>query len=57
MFNYDGEWKNDKYDGFGALYDHGEKYTGDFKEGKFHGTGNLYKVNGDIYEGEFLKGI
>ena len=56
LFNYDGEWKNDKYDGFGALYDHGEKYTGDFKEGKFHGTGNLYKVNGDIYEGEFFEG-
>ena len=56
LFNYDGEWKNDKYDGFGALFDHGEKYTGDFKEGKFHGTGNLYKVNGDIYEGEFFEG-
>ena len=56
LFNYDGEWKNDKYDGFGALYDHGEKYTGDFKEGKFHGIGNLYKVNGDIYEGEFFEG-
>ena len=56
LFNYDGDWKNDKYDGFGALFDHGEKYTGDFKEGKFHGIGNLYKVNGDIYEGEFFEG-
>ena len=56
LFNYDGDWKNDKYDGFGALLDHGEKYTGDFKEGKFHGIGNLYKLNGDIYEGEFYEG-
>ena len=55
-YNYDGDWKNDKYDGFGALYDHEEKYTGDFKEGKFHGIGNLYKRNGDIYEGEFFEG-
>ena len=55
-FNYDGDWKNDKYEGFGALYDHGEKYTGDFKNGKFHGMGSFYKSNGDILEGDFLEG-
>ena len=55
-FNYDGDFKNDKYDGFGALYDHGEKYTGDFKKGKFDGQGSLYKINGDILEGEFFEG-
>ena len=55
-FNYDGDWKNDKYEGFGTLYDHGEKYTGDFKNGKFHGMGSFYKSNGDILEGDFLEG-
>ena len=55
-FNYDGDWKNDKYDGFGALFDHGEKYTGNFKNGKFHGKGTFYKTNGEILEGEFFEG-
>ena len=55
-FNYDGDWKNDKYEGFGTLYDHGEKYTGDFKNGKFHGMGSFYKLNGDILEGDFFEG-
>ena len=55
-YNYDGDWKNDKYEGFGALYDHGEKYTGNFKDGKFHGKGTLYKTNGDIIEGDFFEG-
>ena len=44
-------------EGFGTWIDHGEKYTGNFKEGKFHGNGNLYKKNGDIYDGEFEQGV
>ena len=56
-FNYDGDFVNDKFEGFGTWIDHGEKYTGNFKEGKFHGSGNLYKKNGDIYDGEFEQGV
>ena len=56
-FNYDGDFVNDKFEGFGTWIDHGEKYTGNFKEGKFHGSGNLYKKNGDIYDGEFERGF
>jgi hypothetical protein len=55
-FNYDGDWINDKYEGFGVLFDHGLKYSGDFQKGKFHGNGTLYKLNGDILEGEFFEG-
>ena len=55
-YNYDGDWMNDKYEGFGALFDKGEKYTGDFKNGNYHGNGCLYKINGDILEGEFFEG-
>ena len=55
-FNYDGDWVNDKYEGFGALFNNGEKYTGDFKEGNYNGNGTLYKSNGDIFEGEFFEG-
>ena len=55
-FNYDGDWNNDKYEGFGALFNNGEKYTGDFKDGNYHGNGTLYKLNGDIFEGEFFEG-
>ena len=56
-FNYEGDFVNDKFEGFGTWIDHGEKYTGNFKEGKFHGNGNLYKKNGDIYDGEFEQGV
>jgi len=56
-FNYDGDWVNDKFEGYGTLFDLGEKYIGDFRKGKKCGFGTLYKKNGDIYEGEFLDGI
>ena len=53
-FNYNGDWKNDKYEGLGTIFDHGEKYNGEFKDGKFNGKGALYKLNGDILEGNFF---
>ena len=55
-FNYDGDWMYDKFDGYGTLFDFGEKYIGKFKKGKKCGEGTLYKINGDIIEGEFLDG-
>ena len=37
---YDGDWKDDKADGFG-IYTHnnGNRYVGDWKEDKQHGKG------------------
>ena len=55
-FNYDGDWVNDKFDGYGTLFNYGEKYIGNFKKGKKCGEGTLYKSNGDIIQGEFLDG-
>ena len=55
-FNYDGDWANDKFEGYGTLINFGEKYIGNFKKGKKSGSGALYKNNGDIIEGIFLDG-
>ena len=55
-FNYDGDWVKDKFEGYGTLFNFGEKYIGNFKKGKKCGEGTLYKNNGDIVEGEFEDG-
>ena len=55
-FNYDGDWVNDKFEGYGTLINFGEKYIGNFKKGKKSGSGTLYKNNGDIIEGIFFDG-
>ena len=55
-FNYDGEWANDKYEGYGTLFNYGEKYIGNFKNGVKYGKGTLYLKNGDIIEGDFFNG-
>ena len=55
-FNYDGDWVEDKFDGYGTLFNFGEKYIGNFKKGKKCGDGSLYKNNGDIIQGEFFEG-
>ena len=43
LFNYEGDWANDQFEGVGTWFDHGDRYMGEFKGGKFHGNGNLYK--------------
>ena len=55
-FNYDGDWVEDKFEGYGTLFNFGEKYIGNFKKGKKCGEGSLYKNNGDIIQGEFFEG-
>ena len=55
-FSYDGQWANDKYEGYGSLLNDGEKYIGYFKNGIRNGKGTLSKKDGDIFEGEFLNG-
>jgi hypothetical protein len=44
---YNGEWKNDLYNGDGSImYTNGTSYTGGFKESKYHGTGTLKWTSG-----------
>ena len=53
---YEGEFKEDKLHGKGALYYEDGKlwYEGEFKEDKCHGKGKEYYESGELwYEGEF----
>ncbi|MBU3129955.1 hypothetical protein [Clostridium tagluense] len=53
---YVGEYKDDKWDGMGALYrtDGSVIYKGEYKAGKRHGMGTLYRRDGSIiYKGEW----
>ena len=55
---YEGEFKNDKREGYGIhyFYFNAEKYEGDFQNNKREGFGILYNPNGTRYEGEFKDG-
>ena len=55
---YEGEYKNDLYDGKGKLfYENGKYYEGEFVEGLKHGKGILFYKDGKIkYDGQFEKG-
>ena len=54
---YDGTWKNDKYDGEGALLSAQlGKYTGFFKDGLFDGKGFLIAPDNSSYNGKFVRG-
>ena len=46
-----------KKEGFGILIDSsGNKYIGEWKNDLFHGQGILLSINGDFYQGDFIKG-
>ena len=62
---YEGEFKNNKFEGKGIFYYtngpwKGDKYVGEWKEGLAEGKGTYYFNNGpnkgDIYEGDWKKG-
>ena len=54
---YEGEFKNNEFDGKGKRYlDNGKFYEGEFINGKYHGKGKLFFENGNFYEGEFING-
>ena len=54
---YDGEWKNDKYEGKGIYYyKNGDRYEGDWKNGKREGKGIYYYSYGDRKMGDYLDG-
>lgn len=53
--NYDGEFKNNKYDGQGKrTYKSGNIYAGGWKEGEKNGAGTYTFSNGDRYEGTYM---
>ena len=57
---YDGEIKNDMYDGKGTLYYNESdqvKYRGKFKDNLYDGKGTLYDESGEvIYNGKWKNG-
>lgn len=51
---YDGEWKDDKMDGYGIyLYSNGDKYEGYWTQGCQNGNGKYTFTDGTSYEGEW----
>ena len=51
---YEGNWENDKFNGFGKYqYSNGDVYTGEFKDNLHHGNGILKCIDGTSYEGQF----
>lgn len=58
MYTYDGEFKNDYKDGFGAIiYSNGEQYEGQWEKGYPHGKGCYIFADGSKYIGLFSKGL
>eukprot|EP01012_Entosiphon_sulcatum_P022082 TRINITY_DN2699_c0_g1_i1.p1 TRINITY_DN2699_c0_g1~~TRINITY_DN2699_c0_g1_i1.p1 ORF type:complete len:197 (+),score=16.21 TRINITY_DN2699_c0_g1_i1:171-761(+) len=54
---YDGEWKEDKWEGQGKYIGTEYSYEGEFSDNSFHGFGRMFWFRSrDSYEGEFLTG-
>lgn len=53
---YEGQFKDDKFNGLGTFSYKGEEYKGNFKNSIFEGYGVLKFANGNIYEGNFSQG-
>lgn len=52
---YDGNFKNNEFDGYGVYKTKTYNYYGYFTEGKKNGKGKLEDlINGSVYEGEFV---
>lgn len=52
---YEGQWENDKYNGYGVFYlkDSKQKIEGTFKDGDLQGPGIILGINGNkLYEGQ-----
>ena len=66
-FNYHGNFKNGKFEGYGDLKFNEEyftdhllflkSYSGEFKEGMFDGKGRADYSNNEIYIGQFVKNM
>jgi len=56
-FTYDGEFKNDRYEGTGVMtWSNGAKYVGQFLNNNKHGVGKEWYGQGDRFEGEYKDG-
>jgi hypothetical protein len=53
---YEGEWRNDKPNGYGTETGRMGKYVGSFKDGLYHGQGVFSSVDGRKSEGEWHTG-
>lgn len=49
---YQGQWKDDKYHGFGVLYKNGKIYKGEFVNGALDGEG-IEESQGSKFYGYF----
>lgn len=57
---YEGEWRNNKYDGRGTLWvkknnAYARQYVGGWRDGNMEGQGVYYFDNGEIYRGGWLR--
>ena len=52
---YEGQWKNNKMDGYGKLYYEGGKiaYEGEWSQDEFNGLGKVYNDNPVNFHGSF----
>ncbi|XP_078445795.1 uncharacterized protein LOC144714870 [Wolffia australiana] len=54
---YEGDWIDDKYDGFGVeTWARGSRYRGQYRQGLRHGFGIYRFYTGDLYAGEWSSG-
>ena len=52
---YEGEYKDDEWEGNGVYYTpNGDIYRGNFKQRKFHGQGKYTYANGEVYTGKWI---
>ncbi len=52
--SYEGDFKDDDFDGKGVMVEPGVRYDGAWKAGRKNGRGLLSTMNGDRYDGDFL---
>lgn len=59
MKKYEGEFKNDSYNGSGRLFNQNGslKYEGNFKNGHFEGLGTYFYTSGSKYIGMWKEGV